>query len=109
VGSALASILMPRDIPIPGGLKMPIQYAFREAHNGGVQVDASGMYAGGFLLAAVPREPAVALTGQRHISLHIGGGGVEDTIRALPVDLRGDLAFAWTLNGKPFHWDGPSI
>jgi hypothetical protein len=101
-GSSVASLVMPLDIPIPGGLKYPIQYALREDHNAGIQVDTGGMYVGGFLLQPVSREPSVSLTGEKQISLHVGGPDVEDTIQASPPkDMRGNLAYAWTVNGGP--------
>ena len=112
-GSAVASLVMPLSIPIPRidetqpPLKLLVEYAFREGHNGGVEVDSSGMYTGGFLLPAV-REPAVDLAGMRNVSVHVGGGDVDDVIRALATDLR-DPTFTWTVNGHPYQSDGPSI
>jgi hypothetical protein len=113
IGSGVASQLMPPNIPIPGGLKIPIEYSLRENHNVqngvGVEVDGDGMYVGGFLLPPVPREPSVALTGATAVTLHIGGGDVDDTVRAFTTDLRGNLTFAWTVNGRPFHSQDSSI
>jgi hypothetical protein len=50
----------------------------------------------------------VELSGMRTVSVHIGGGDVDDTIQALATDLR-DPKFAWTVNGQPFQSDGASI
>ncbi len=113
VGSGVASQLMPPNLPIPAGLKIPIQYALRDTHNVkagvGVEVDSNGMYVGGFLLQPVPREPSVVLAGATTVSVHIGGGDVSDTIQAVTTDLRGNLSFAWTVNGRRDPTQGSSI
>jgi hypothetical protein len=109
VGSAVASAVMPLSIAIPGGNKLPIEYVAREEHNGGVEVDGSGMYVGGFIEPAVPREPFVSLSGMTSVGLHVGGGDVDDTITTHTWDMRGNLTFAWTLNGHPFPSTEPSI
>jgi hypothetical protein len=109
VGSAVASLLMPLAIAIPGGKKIPIAYSLRESHHGGVIVEEGGMYVGGNLLQAVPREPSVTLSGASKVSVHIGGGDFYDKIEARPIDLRGTLRYDWTLNGQPYAATDPSI
>jgi hypothetical protein len=109
VGLQLAAAAMPLTIAIPGGLKIPIQYVLREGHHDGVQVDASGMYVGGFMLAPVPRQPAVTLGGDRTVVIRPIDGVVDDVIEAFTTDMRRALRFAWTVNGRPFQADGPSL
>jgi hypothetical protein len=109
VGSGVASQLLPPNIPVAGGLKLPIEYSIRENHNGGIEVDDTGMYVGGFILAAVPREPSVVLSGATHVSVHIGGGDYPDQITAHTSDLRGTLTYRWTVNGRTLGEDGSAI
>jgi hypothetical protein len=113
VGSGVASQLLPPNLPIPAGLKIPIQYALRDTHNVkggvGVEVDDNGMYVGGFLLQPVPREPSVVLVRATAVGVHIGGSDVSDTIAAVTTDLRGNLTFSWTVNGRPKPSLGSSI
>lgn len=101
VGGAIAQLIMPPSIPIPGGLKIPIVYSLRTSHNAGVEIDDTGMYVGGILLQPVPRTPAVTLAGATTVNLHTGGLAQSDTISITSaVDFRGALAYAWTVNGK---------
>jgi hypothetical protein len=69
VGVALAAAAMPLSIAIPGGSKIPVQYSLRPDHHDGVQVDATGMYVGGLLLAPVP-PTAGGHGGRRHEGAH---------------------------------------
>lgn len=105
IGGAIAELIMPPSISIPGGLKIPIQYSLRTIHHVqdgvGVEIDDTGMYVGGFLLQPVPRHPAVTLAGDPTVSLHVGGPDVSDTISiASAVDFLGALTYAWTVNGE---------
>jgi hypothetical protein len=100
---------MPLTIAVPGGLKIPVQYSLRPDHNDGVEVDASGMYAGGFLLAPVPRQPAVTLLGQTNVVIRPIDGEVDDVIEAITTDMRGALHFSWSLNGRPHDTVGPTL
>lgn len=109
VGVGVAAAAMPLTIAVPDGLKIPVQYSLRQGHHDGVQVDASGMYVGGFLLPPVPRQPSVTLLGDSKVVIRPIDGEVDDVIQALTTDLRGTLRFAWTVNGRPFHTDGPSL
>jgi hypothetical protein len=109
VGSAVARAVMPPSIAIPGGLKILIEYVLREQHNNGVAVDSTGMYTGGLLQPPVPRTPSVSLSGEETITVPIAGDDVQDTITASTQDMRGNLTFAWTMNGGPVQSTDPSI
>jgi hypothetical protein len=86
-----AAQLIPRQIPIPGGLKIVAPYSR-------IEVSAGGIFAGGSYMV-VPRTPKVSIGGVPQMSVEEGTASVSSYFTVRTEDLRGQLQIVWTADG----------
>jgi hypothetical protein len=88
-----AAALIPREILIPGGLKVVASYSR-------VEVSSGGIFAGG-TFAVVPRAPEATISGPTQISVDEGVASVTRAYTVHMDDLRPPLHIVWSGDGFP--------
>jgi hypothetical protein len=88
-----AASLIPREILIPGGLKVVLLYRRAEVASG-------GLFAGGSYLV-IPRDPAVTISGPTQIAVEEDDALVQRQYTTMAAeDLRPPLEYSWTADGS---------